>query len=307
VAERDFLTLLDFERAELDEILALAERLKGDLRAGRSAAPLRGRVLGLVFHKPSLRTRLSFEVGMRQLGGDALYITDAEVGFGKRESIEDIGRVLSRFLDGIMIRTFAQGEVARLAAAASVPVINGLTDWVHPCQVLCDLFTLREQGLELDGLKIAYVGDGNNLANSWMHAALAFALDLRLACPAGYDPDLASFARVGGGGRGRVRLFRDAREAVDGAQVVYTDTWTSMGQEAEAARRRAVFPPLQVNERLLGAAAPGALVMHCLPAHRGEEITDEVIDGPRSIVYDQAENRLHGQKGILLHCLGARG
>lgn len=304
---RDFLTLRDFDRAELDAILDLARRLKEDWRAGRAHEELRGRVLGLVFHKPSLRTRVSFEVGMRQLGGDALYITDAEIGFGKRESIEDIGRVLSRFLDGLMIRTFAQADVARLAAAAEAPVINGLTDWVHPCQVLSDLFTLREKGCELDGLKVAYLGDGNNLANSWMHAALAFELDLRLGCPAGYDPDLEIYDRVASRGRGRARICRDPRDAVAGAQVIYTDTWTSMGQEAEAARRRAVFPPFQLNPALLALAAPGALVMHCLPAHRGEEITDEVMDGPQSIVYDQAENRLHGQKGILLHCLGERG
>jgi ornithine carbamoyltransferase len=303
----DFLTLLDFDRRELDAILTEADRLKAEERAGRRSNPLRGRVLGLIFHKPSLRTRLSFEVGMRQLGGDALYITDAEIGFGKRESIQDIARVVSRYLDGIMIRTFAQSDVQALAAAASVPVINGLTDWVHPCQVLCDMLTLREQGLALDGLKIAYLGDGNNLANSWIHASLAYAFDLRIACPAGYDPDGVSIARANAAGCGRVTLTRDPREAAAGAQVLYTDTWTSMGQEAESAKRRALFPPYQINAELLKLAAPGALVMHCLPAHRGEEITDAVMDGPRSIVFDQAENRLHGQKGILLHCLGERG
>jgi ornithine carbamoyltransferase len=302
----DFLTLLDFDRLELDAILAQADHLKAEERAGRRGSPLRGRVLGLIFHKPSLRTRLSFEVGMRQLGGDALYITDAEIGFGKRESIQDIARVVSRYLDGIMIRTFAQADVQALAAAASVPVINGLTDWVHPCQVLCDMLTLREKGLALDGLKIAYLGDGNNLANSWIHASLAYALDLRIACPAGHDPDAGAIARAKAAGCGRVTLTRDAREAAAGAQVLYTDTWTSMGQEAESAKRRALFPPYQVNAELLRLAAPGALVMHCLPAHRGEEITDAVMDGPLSIVFDQAENRLHGQKGILLHCLGER-
>ncbi len=303
----DFLTLLDFDRRELDAILAQAERLKSEARTGRWGNPLRGRVLGLIFHKPSLRTRISFEVGMRQLGGDALYITDAEIGFGRRESIQDIARVLSRYLDGIMIRTFAQTDVQALAAAASIPVINGLTDSVHPCQVLCDMLTLREKGLALDGLKIAYLGDGNNLANSWLHASRAYGLDLRLACPAGYDPDPAAIAGAKAAGCGRITLTRDPREAVSGAQVLYTDTWTSMGQEAEADRRRALFPPYQVNEQLLALAAAGALVMHCLPAHRGEEITDAVMDGPQSIVFDQAENRLHGQKGILLHCLGERG
>jgi ornithine carbamoyltransferase len=300
----DFLTLLDFNRATLDEILAKAERLKAEWRAGRMSQPLRGRILGLIFHKPSLRTRISFEVGMRQLGGDALYVTDQEIGFGKRETIEDIANVLSRYLDGLMIRTFSQDDVNRLAAAARIPVINGLTDWVHPCQVLSDLFTLREKGLCLDGLAIAYVGDGNNLANSWIHATRSYALDLRIACPAGYDPDAVATAGANAAGPGKVRMLRDPREAVAGAQVIYTDTWTSMGQEAEAAKRRAAFPPYQVNAELLRLAAPGALVMHCLPAHRGEEIIDEVMDGPQSIVFDQAENRLHGQKGILLHCLG---
>jgi len=304
MAKVDFLTLLDFSRHELEDILGKAEALKRRWRAGESETALRGRVLGLVFHKPSLRTRLSFEVGMRQLGGSALYITDAEIGFGRRETIGDIGEVMSRYLQGIMIRTFSQANVVALARAASIPVVNGLTDWVHPCQILADLFTLREKGLALDGLRVAYVGDGNNVTNSWIHAAMAFELDLRVATPAGYEPDPTSVARVAAGGRGKVRLFHDARAAVEGAQVVYTDTWASMGQEAEAEARRLVFPPFQVNAALLAAAAPRAFVMHCLPAHRNEEITDEVIDGPQSIVFDQAENRLHAQKGILLHCLG---
>ena len=302
----DFLTLADFKRDELDAMLEAAVVAKRAWRAGSAELQLRGRVLGLVFHKPSLRTRLSFEVGMRQLGGSSLYITDAEIGFGKREAIQDIGGVMSRYLDGIMIRTFAQEDVVALARAASIPIVNGLTDAVHPCQVLCDLFTIREQGRPLDGLRLAYLGDGNNVANSWIDAARLYEIDLRIAAPEGHDPDPAALARIRRDGRGRVRVTRDAHEAVEGAQVVYTDTWTSMGQEAEAAERRRVFPPYQVNAALLRGAAPDALVMHCLPAHRGEEITDEVIDGPQSIVYAQAGNRLHGQKGILLHCLGAR-
>jgi ornithine carbamoyltransferase len=287
-------------------MLEAATLAKRAWRAGLDQTPLRGAVLGLVFHKPSLRTRVSFEVGMRQLGGSSLYITDAEIGFGKREAIQDIGSVLSRYLDGIMIRTFAQENVVALARAASVPIVNGLTDAVHPCQILCDLFTLEEQGRAADGLRLAYLGDGNNVANSWIDAARVYEIDLRIAAPAGHDPDPEAIARVQRGGRGRVRITRDPHEAVEGAHVVYTDTWTSMGQEAEAAERRRVFPPYQVNAALLRGAAPDVRVMHCLPAHRGEEITDEVMDGPRSIVYDQAGNRLHGQKGILLHCLGAR-
>jgi len=306
MAKIDFLTLADFGRGEVDAMLEAAARAKRAWQAGDRPAPLSGRVLGLVFHKPSLRTRLSFEVGMRQLGGSSLYITDAEIGFGKREAIQDIGGVMSRMLDGIMIRTFAQADVIALARAASIPIINGLTDAVHPCQILCDLFTLLEKGRELGGLRVAYLGDGNNVANSWIDAARLYEIDLRIATPTGYDPDPAALERVTQGGRGRVRVLRDPREAVEGAHVVYTDTWTSMGQEAEVAKRRKVFPPYQVNAALLRGAEPDALVMHCLPAHRGEEITDEVIDGPQSIVYDQAGNRLHGQKGILLHCLGAR-
>jgi ornithine carbamoyltransferase len=306
MAKIDFLTLADFGRGEVDAMLEAAVRAKRAWQAGDRPAPLAGRVLGLVFHKPSLRTRLSFEVGMRQLGGSSLYITDAEIGFGKREAIQDIGGVMSRMLDGIMIRTFAQENVVALARAASIPIINGLTDAVHPCQILCDLFTLLEKGRELDGLRVAYLGDGNNVANSWIDAARLYAIDLRIGAPAGYDPDPAALERAKQGGRGRVRVLRDPRETVEGAHVVYTDTWTSMGQEAEAVERRKVFPPYQVNAALLRGAAPDALVMHCLPAHRGEEITDEVMDGPQSIVYDQAGNRLHGQKGILLHCLGAR-
>ncbi len=303
--KRDFLSLLDLKRSDLDGILRTAFVLKDELRRGVSKKPLEGRILGLIFHKPSLRTRLSFEVGMAQLGGRSLYITDKELGLGKREAIKDIGAVVSRFLDAIMIRTFAQSDVVELAQASSVPVINGLTDWVHPCQILSDLMTLIERGLDPDGLRLAYVGDGNNVANSWIHAALHYRIDLRIATPEGYEPDASSIERVQREGKGSVKLLRDPREAVKGAQVVYTDTWTSMGQEAEAQKRREVFPPYQVNEELLKDAASDVLVMHCLPAHRGEEITDQVIDGPHSIVYDQAENRLHLQKGILLYCMDA--
>ena len=305
MAKRDFLTLLDYERAELDEILEKAERLKAAWRAGQAQAPLAGKTLGVVFHKPSLRTRLSFEVGMQQLGGRSLYITDAEIGFGKREAIKDIGAVMSRFLDGIMIRTFAQENVKQLAEAASVPVINGLTDWTHPCQILADLLTIKEKGFSFEGLKVTYVGAGNNVTNSWVHAAHAYPLQLRVACPPGYEPDMESVDLINREGAGSVAILRDSREAVAGAQIIYTDTWTSMGQESEAAARRAALASFQVNAALLADVDPRAIVMHCLPAHRNEEITDEVIDGPRSVVYDQAENRMHGQKGILLHCLGA--
>jgi ornithine carbamoyltransferase len=302
---KDFISLADYSREELQSLLGLAVRLKASLRAGRLEPRLAGMVLGCIFHKPSLRTRLSFEVAMRQLGGDSLYITDAEIGFGKRESIYDIGQVTSRFLDGIMIRTFDQHRVVELAQAAPSPVINGLTDLEHPCQVLSDLLTVMEKGLPLDGIKVVYLGDGNNLVHSWLTAAMAFHFDFTFAGPDGFDPSPAFVEKARGVAKGKIVIARDPREAVRGAQVIYTDTWTSMGQEAEAEKRSQVFPPFQVNAKLLALADPKAIVMHCLPAHRGQEITDEVMDGPRAVVFDQAENRLHAQKAILVRCLGA--
>jgi ornithine carbamoyltransferase len=304
MAKVDFVSIQNHDRAELDLLLDLAATLKEAWRAGRSDPRLAGKVLACIFHKPSLRTRISFEVGMAHLGGRSLYITDAEIGFGKRESIHDIAKVLSGFVDGIMIRTFSQANVEELARHARVPVINGLTDAEHPCQILADMFTIREKGLALDGLSLAWIGDGNNVARSWIDAAHAYAIDLRLACPTGYDPDPKAIERVRASGRGKITVVRKPEEAVAGVKVIYTDTWTSMGQEEEAAKRRAAFAGYQVNAALLAKAAPGALVMHCLPAHRGEEITDEVMDGPQSVVFDEAENRMHLQKAILVHCLG---
>lgn len=302
---KDFISLADYTREELQSLLGLAVRLKASLRAGRPEPRLAGKVLGCIFHKPSLRTRLSFEVAMRQLGGDSLYITDAEIGFGKRESVFDIGQVTSRFLDGIMIRTFDQDRVVELARAAPSPVINGLTDLEHPCQVLSDLLTVTEKGLPLDGIKVVYLGDGNNLVHSWLTAAMAFHFDFTFAGPEGYDPSPVFVEKAKAAAKGRIAIARDPREAVRGAQVIYTDTWTSMGQEGEAEKRAQVFPPFQVNSKLLALADPKVVVMHCLPAHRGQEITDEVMDGPRAVVFDQAENRLHAQKSILVRCLGA--
>ncbi|MBD3236480.1 MAG: ornithine carbamoyltransferase [Candidatus Eisenbacteria bacterium] len=305
MAKRDFLTLSDWNRADVDRTLDLAATIKESYRKGETTTRLQGRVLGMIFHKPSLRTRLSFEVGMWQLGGHAMMITDKEIGFGRREAVKDIGAVMSRYLDVIMIRTFHQSDVADLAANSPIPIINGLTDAFHPCQVLSDLLTLRERGLSADGLSVAYLGDANNVARSWMNAALHYRLDLRLGCPEGYEPEPEFVEGVRQKGVGTVRVTRSPEEAVEGARVIYTDTWTSMGQEAEAEKRRRVFPPFQVNSELLSRADRDVLVMHCLPAHRGQEITDEVIDGPHSIVYDQAENRLHAQKGLLAACLGA--
>jgi len=288
-------------------MLELAATLKESWRKRRPETRLAGKALGCVFHKPSLRTRLSFEVGMRQLGGQSLYITDAEVGFGRRESIHDIGQVMSRYLDGIMIRTFSQENVEQLAAAAAIPVINGLTDLLHPCQVFSDLLTIREKGFPLDRIKVAYLGDGNNMVHSWLNAALSFHFDFAFAGPVDYYPQRDIAERATQRAKGKITLTQDPAEAVRGAQVVYTDTWTSMGQEEEAVKRARVFPPFQVNAKLVKLADPKAIVMHCLPAHRGQEITDEVMDGPQSVVFDQAENRLHGQKAILVHCLAPSG
>lgn len=301
--KRDFLNFANYERAEFDQMLSLARSLKSSLREGRPTPRLQGKTLAMVFHKPSLRTRVSFEVGMFQLGGHAIYITDQEIGLGKRESIYDVGNVLARFVDGIMIRTFDESNAVRLAEAASAPVINGLTDQTHPCQVFCDLLTILENGFPLDEIKVAYLGDGNNMVHSWIEATRLYRFDFWFAGPEGYDPQPSY---VQSKGVGKVTLTRSAEDAVRGAHVIYTDTWTSMGQEAEAEKRRRVFPPYQLNDKLLALADPKGIVMHCLPAHRGEEITDEVMDGPQSVVFDQAENRLHGQKAILVHCLAGQ-
>ncbi len=297
--KRDLLSFADLTRADVDRLFATAARLKADLRAGRAHRELDQRSLALIFHKPSLRTRLSFEVAMTQLGGSSVFITEREIGMGSRESVSDVARVLSGYVDGIMIRTFAHDLAKDLARHASVPVINGLTDWLHPCQILADLFTLRENGVDLDRAVVAYIGDGNNVANSWIEAGRLFGLEVRIACPEGYDPDPKLLEQVSRSGPGRVRIVRSAAEAAQGADVLYTDVWASMGQEAEREKRLPIFRSFQINRSILRAAKPGAFVMHCLPAHRGEEITEDVFEGPQSIVFPQAENRMHLQKAIL--------
>jgi ornithine carbamoyltransferase len=297
--KRDFLTLDSFSRAELDEILHLSATLKRDLKAGKRPPLLAGKTLAMIFEKPSLRTRVTFEVGMTQLGGYAVYLTTTDFRLGERESVGDIARNLERWVDVIMARTFSHATIEELAATARVPVINGLSDLRHPCQVLSDCFTLIEHRGRLDGLRVAWIGDGNNVANSWIAAAMRFGFIFAIACPKGYEPDAALVAAARQAGA-TVVVTHDVADAAAGADVLYTDTWTSMGQEAEAAARRAVFAPYQINAGVLRHARPDVLVMHCLPAHRGEEITDEVIDGPHSIVFDQAENRLHVQKGVLV-------
>jgi ornithine carbamoyltransferase len=297
--KRDFLSLTDFSRAELEEILHLAARLKRDLKDGKQPPLLAGKSLAMIFEKPSLRTRVTFEIGMSQLGGTPVYLTPQDIQLGERESVADIARNLERWVDLIMARTFAHGTLVELARHANVPVINGLSDLLHPCQVLADCFTLIEHRGRLEGLRIAFVGDVNNVANSWINAAAKLGFELILASPPDYEPDAATVqaARAAGG---RITLTHDASAAAEGAQVLYTDVWTSMGQEHEAEKRQRDFAAYQINADLLRRAESHAVVMHCLPAHRGEEITDEVIDGPQSIVFDQAENRLHTQKAIMV-------
>jgi len=297
--KRDFLAIPDFEREELLAILDRARRMK---RGEERGAPLAGKSLAMIFRKSSTRTRVSFEVGMTQLGGHALFLSDRDSQMGRGESLYDTARVLSGYVDGIMIRTFAQAEVEELARHASVPVINGLTDLLHPCQIMADLQTVQEEfGPDLAGRTIAWIGDGNNMANSWINAAWRLGFRLRLACPEGYDPDLAILERA----RADVDvvLTREPAEAVEGAHVVTTDVWASMGQESEAEARAQAFRDFQVDDGLMGRADPQSIFLHCLPAHRGEEVAADVIDGPRSRVFPEAENRLHAQKSILVELL----
>ena len=304
---KHFVGVADLPGPRLATVLDRAARLKHDVTIRRPHPHLVGRTVALVFQKPSLRTRVSFEVGMTQLGGRALYLSPAEIQLGEREAAVDAARVLSRMVDGVVARTFAHADVETLAREASVPVINGLSDLEHPCQALADFQTIAERAGSLEGQTLAYVGDGNNVAHSLMLAAPRLGVHLRVATPPGFEPDAAITARARDHAERHgteLRLLADPAEAVRDAGFLYTDTWFSMGQEDEAERRRPIFAPYQVNGALLRAAGPRALVMHCLPAHRGEEITDEVIDGPRSIVYDQAENRLHAQKALLVELLG---
>jgi ornithine carbamoyltransferase len=307
VQGKDFVGVADLDGPRLASVLERAARLKHDRQVGRPHALLAGRVVALVFQKPSLRTRVSFDVGMGELGGRALYLAPAEVGLGERESAPDVARVLSRMVHGIVARTFRHGDVEALACHATVPVVNALSDLEHPCQALADLQTIAEHAGRLQGQTLAYVGDGNNVAHSLMLAAPTVGLNLRIATPPRYRPapEIARQAELLAEQAGtELQIADDPIGAVRGAGFIYTDTWYSMGQEDEAAARRPIFKHYQVNGELLRAAGPGAKVLHCLPAHRGDEITDDVLDGPASIVYDQAENRLHAQKALLVELLG---
>lgn len=297
---RHLLRLADLNQSDIEGILSLARVIKEKLKKGVPHKSLEGKVLAMIFEKPSTRTRVSFEVAMYQLGGSAIYLEAHTTQLGRGESIADTARVLSRYVDGVMIRAYSHKSVEEFAANSRVPVINGLTDRFHPCQILGDLLTIQEHLGDPRKVKVAYVGDGNNVANSWIEAARLLEFPLDLACPEGYEPEQELIRDL----PPNIRILRDPAEAVREAGIIYTDVWVSMGQEAEEEVRRKVFLPYQVNESLLDKAGPQALVMHCLPAHRGLEITDGVMDHPRSIVFDQAENRLHVQKAVLETLLG---
>ena len=299
MSHRDFLAIPDFSTDELLGLFSLAELM----RAGRyDRKPLAGKSLAMIFMKPSTRTRVSFEVGTWQLGGAAWFLSPRDVQIGRGEPIGDTAKVLSRYVDGIMIRTFAHDDVVALARDATVPVINGLTDFLHPCQILADILTIRQHLGSHEQQVVAWVGDGNNMANSWIHAAYRLGFELRLACPEGYEPDAQLLAQARA--VAPVHLMRDPKQAVQGAHVVTTDVWASMGQEEEQKTRERAFVGFTVDAALMGLAQPNAIFLHCLPAHRGEEVSAEVIDGPQSRVWDEAENRLHIQKAIMAAIMG---
>lgn len=303
---RDFIAVNDFDQEELKYLLDYAIQLKKEAKEGKEHHLLRGKTLGMIFQKSSTRTRVSFEVGMWQLGGSALFLSAQDLQIGRGEPVKDTARVLSRYIDGIMIRTFDHGEVEQLAAFADIPVINGLTDLLHPCQAMADLQTILEHKGRLTGLKLAYVGDGNNVAHSLLLACSKVGMDIAVATPKRYEPrtEIVSAARLNAEQSGsQVFITHDPKEAASGADVLYTDVWASMGQETEHLARVRIFKAYQLNSDLLSLAAQDAIVMHCLPAHRGEEISEAVLEGPQSVVFDQAENRLHAQKAILASIL----
>lgn len=302
--KKDLISIKDLSTKEIEDIFELTDRLKKDkAKFGRVLA---GKTLALIFQKPSNRTRVSFEVGMYQLGGSALYLAPNEINLGVRESIEDVAKTLSRYVDAIVLRTFEHKNVIEMSRYSDKPVINGLSDFSHPCQALADIYTIREKLRKLKGKTLAYVGDGNNVCNSLLFASAKVGLNMNVGTPEGYEPDktvVKDAKKIAALKKASINLFHDPLKAVRGADVIYTDVWVSMGQEQEAEERKMIFKQFQVNKNLLKAAGDKALIMHCLPAHRGEEITDEVIDGGNSVVFDQAENRMHVQKAILIRLL----
>ena len=305
-AKRDFLSVLDFSREEILESFRIASEMKKDPRSYADA--LKGKSLAMIFEKPSLRTRVTFDVGIHQLGGYSVYLSPAEINLGKRESIHDVAKNLERMVDAVMIRTFAHQIVVDMAYHASVPVINGLTDYSHPCQAMADYLTVLEFKKTLQGLKLCFVGDGNNVAHSLMFAGARLGVNVTVACPESHKPDARALQRAREEGKATgaaITVTHDPAHGVQGADVVYTDVWASMGQESEAEARRRIFRPFQVNASLMARAKKDALFMHCLPAHRGDEVTDEVIDSSNSVVFQEAENRLHAQKAIMLQLMKA--
>lgn len=301
--QKDLLKLLDLSTEDITNILNTADQLKYNQKHGIPHKHLEGKTLAMIFEKNSTRTRVSFETGMYQLGGHALFLSSKESQIGRGEPVEDTARVLSRYCDAIMIRTFEQKEVEALAKYATIPVINGLTDFGHPCQVLADLMTIREHKAVLEGLKMCYIGDGNNMANSLIVGGLKMGMEVAVACPEGYDPDPEVLAFAASDPSFKFSLHRTPAEAAKGADAIFTDVWASMGQEQEKAIREKAFQGFQVNEELMALANPGCMVQHCLPAHRGEEITEEVFEAHADEIFDEAENRLHAQKAVLVACM----
>jgi len=302
--KRDFLHVSDFSKEEILETLDLAAEVKARFKARENYRPFAGRTLAMIFAKPSARTRISFETGFHRLGGHALYLSPDDISIGKREAVKDIARVISRYNDLIMARLFQHEHILEMAAYADVPVINGLTDYNHPCQIMADLFTIQEHKKRLRDLKIVYVGDGNNIVHSWLHLARRLPLHFVCACPEGYRPDEETVTATRAAGISQIDISHDPTTAVKGADIVYTDVWASMGQKHEAAERAALFAGFQVNEHLMAAAGDKALFMHCLPAERDVETTDTVMESEASIVFDQAENRMHAQNAIMLKVTG---
>jgi ornithine carbamoyltransferase len=305
--KKDFLAVSDYSSEDIQKMLDIAIDLKKELAKGKNSPILQGKTMAMIFQKPSLRTRVSFDMAMRQLGGDALYLSPAEIGLGQRETISDVSRVLSGYVDVIMARVFEHTHILELAKWCSIPVINGLSDYNHPCQAMADVLTIMEEFGTLKGINVTFIGDGNNVAVSLLHACSLLGANFTLASPEGYDLDpkaLAIGRNLAARTGARIYLLRDPHTAVKNAQVIYTDTWTSMGQETESLKREQVFPPYQVNETLVNEADKRAIVLHCLPAHRGQEITDAVADGPHSRLFPQAHNRLHAQKAVIVHILG---
>jgi len=300
---KHFISIADYSKQEIEELFSLTKDLKEKTKKGEEHQLCKGKTMSMIFAKPSARTRISFETGMYQLGGYALYLSPNDIGIGKRESISDISRVISRYNDIIMARLFDHKHIVELAKYASVPVINGLTDYNHPCQIMADMFTILEHRGNLDDLKITYIGDGNNVANSWINLASILPFNLTVCTPSGYEPDKDTLNRAKEKNISHIQVLSNPKEAAKEADIVYTDVWASMGQENETNKRYEVFKDYQINEQLISLAKSDAKIMHCLPAHRGDEITDGVIDGPQSIVFDEAENRMHVQKAIIVKLL----